>query len=80
MYKIVNGMFPFIIQNIFVTNVDIHVYSTKHQHNLHIFPCRSTLSLFVIKYQGPKLWDQLPVTFRQIKSFPLFKRKVKDYL
>ena len=79
MYKVNNGLFPRIIQNIFVSNVDIHSYNTRQKYDYHIFPGHTNLSLFSIKYHGPKIWNQLPEQLRKIVSYHLFKRKLKQY-
>ena len=79
MFKIFKGLVPAIIQNIFSTNVDVHSHNTRQRHNFHMFSCRTNLLAFSIKYHGPKIWNQLPLTLHQIVSSPLFKRKLKIY-
>ena len=77
MYKVNNVIFPVIIQNIFVSNLDVHSYNTRQKYDFHIFPSHTNLSLFSIKYHGPKIWNQVPLQLRKILSYHLFKRKLK---
>ena len=55
MFKGNNDLFPSIFLNIFAQNTDIHNYDTRQKFNLHIFPCRTNLTLFSIKYHGSRI-------------------------
>ena len=38
------------------------------------------LKKFTILYQGPKIWNSLPVTITSLKRFPNFKNKLLEFL
>ena len=77
MFKVVHGLLPVIVQNIFFMNMDVHTHVTRQRYNFHIFPCRTTLLLFSLNYHGSKVWNNLPLYLRQIDKFGLFKRKLR---
>ena len=40
-----------------------------------LFDSRTNLKQITILYQGPKIWNSLPVTITSLSSFPNFKKK-----
>ena len=70
MYYYHNNLFPPLFFNLFFTNSQIHGYSTRTANNYRVHHCRTNLKKFTILYQGPKIWNSLPVTITSLSSFP----------
>ena len=64
----------------FFTNSQIHGYSTRTANNYRVHHCRTNLKKFTILYQGPKIWNSLPVTITSLSSFPNFKKILLEFL
>ena len=64
----------------FFTNNQTHGYSTRTANNYRIHHCRTNLKKFTILYQGPKIWNSLPVQITSLSSFPNFKKKLLEFL
>ena len=66
--------------NLFFTNNQTHGYSTRTANNYRTRHCRTNLKKFTILYQGPKIWNSLPVQITSLPSFPNFKKKPLEFL
>ena len=75
MYCCHNNLLPPLFFNLSFTNSQIHGYSTRTANNYRVHHCRSNLQKFTILYQGPKIWNSLPVTITSLSSFFNFKEK-----
>ena len=42
--------------------------------------CRTNLKKFTILYQGPNIWNTLPVAITSLSSFPNFKKNLMEFL
>jgi len=80
MYYYHNNLLPPLFFNLFFTNSQIHGYSTRTTNNYRVHHCRTYLKEFTILYQGPKIWNSLPVTITSLPSFPNFKKKLQEFL
>ena len=80
MYCYHNNLLPPLFLNLFITNSQIHGYSTRTAKNYRVHHCRTNLKKFTILYQGPKIWNSLPVTITSLSSFPNFKKKLLEFL
>ena len=80
MYCYHNNLLPPLFFNLFFTNSQIHGYSTRTANNYHVHHCRTNLKKFTILYQGPKIWNSLPVTITSLSSFPTFKKILLEFL
>ena len=80
MYCYHNNLLPPLFFNLFLTNSQIHGYSTRTSNNYRVHHCRTNLKKFTILYQGPKIWNSLPVTITSLTSFPNFKYKLLEFL
>ena len=59
MFRLNRGDVPDIFSNFFTCNTDVHGYSTRQQHHLHV-PCeRSKLRQFSIRYRGAIVWNSI---------------------
>ena len=76
MYKILNGLFPDIMQDIFETKSNY--YNTC---NAPIFSAKNIKTvkyrLQTISYITPKLWDLVPKDMKQVTALIEFKAKIK---
>jgi hypothetical protein len=80
-YVITNGLTKNeYSQQYYIVNSDIHQYNTRQKNNLHIPNCRTSTKQNTISFQGPKLWNSLPMDVRSSPSIMIFKRKVRKYL
>ena len=66
MYCYHNNLLPPLFFNLFFTNSQIHGYSTRTPNNYRVHHCRTNLKKFTILYQGPKIWNSLPVTITSL--------------
>ena len=80
MYYYHNNLLPPLFFNLFLTISQIHGYSTRTANNYRVHHCRTNLKKFTILYQGPKIWNSLPVTITSLTSFPNFKYKLLEFL
>ena len=80
MYKIFNSSIPYLKHHRFTSNSSFHSYNTRNKHHLHTPFCRTKLRESTIHFQGPKLWNQLPVEITTVKSFFVFKNRLKQFL
>ena len=78
MYKILNGLSPDIMQDIFKTKGNY--YNTR---NAPAFSTRYIKTvrygLQTISYMAPKLWNLLPKEMKQITTLNEFKPKIKSW-
>ena len=80
MYKIIN---IHALRNDFLSfqyNQTIHGYNTRHKMDIHQTCCRTLSRQKTVKFQGPKVWNNLPIALKQLPSLLVFKRKLKCYL
>ena len=75
-----NNLLPSLFFNLFFTNSRTHGYSTRTANNHRVHHCRTNLKKFTILYQGPKIWNSLPVQITSSSSFPNFKKKTARVL
>ena len=66
--------------NLFITNIQIHRYDTRTASNYRVRSYRPNIKKFRTLYQGPKIWNCLPVSITSLSSFPIFKNKVVKFL
>ena len=80
MYKCVNNLLPQHSSFNFVVNDTLHDYSTRSSTNLHIVYCRTKCRWTTVQIQGPKLWNSLPKSLKEIPSPIRFKIKLKKFI
>ena len=54
--------------------------NTRRPNDLKIPLCRTTHKQRFLTYRGAKLWNQLPNEIKSVKSFQMFKVKIKQFL
>ena len=77
MFKVMNNLLPPICQDLFIVNQSIHHYDTRQKHNIHIFHYRVNTSLFSIRINGPRIWNELPTSLRELPALHVFKKKLR---
>ena len=82
MYSNHCNLFPVTFRCFFTIGEQFHQYNTQtaFQHRSHF--CRTSIKKFSILYQGPKVWNSLPVTIAGSPSISIFlkKKNLKNYL
>ena len=82
-YDSVNKISPCCFHDFFLFSSSVHQYSTRQasQGNLYLSRMNSLqYGLKSIRYLGAKLWNALPVEFRNAPSKISFKKQLKIYL
>ena len=64
----------------FFENSQTHGYSTRTANNYRVHHCWTNVKKFTILYQGPKIWNSLPVQITSLSSLPNFKKKLLEFL
>ena len=73
-------MLPVNLMSYFYTNDTVHNYQTRNSNNFHLPHMRLSVSQKSIFFQGPKLWNDLPLDIKTSPSINVFKRRFKKYL
>ena len=70
-----------IYHNYFTPQYEIHEHNLRNVNDNYQLP-RMCLSFGQrsLKFRAVKYWNSLPNELKSIKSLPVFKRKLKDYL
>ena len=79
MHNCYNGLIPVSLQDYFDLNVNVHSYNTRSANNFHPPLLRTEISKASLFYQGPALWNNLPLTLK-LKSLKQFKIDFKSHL
>jgi len=66
----------FVVKNkdFFKTNLDIHSFNTRSNHDLHVPVANLTVFQQGVWYSGIKIYNHLPPTLKQL-SYDIFKLK-----
>ena len=72
MYKVVNGLSPDVMQDIFETNSN---YYNARNSPENINTVRHELQM--ISYMAPKIWDLVPKEMKQVPNLNEIKAKIK---
>lgn len=75
-----NQLLPPIFFNLFTRNNQIHDYNTRSAINYRTHACRINLKKFTILYQGPKIWNSLPINIKNSISLYSFKKSMIEFL
>ena len=80
MYSYFSGNLPSAFSDYFSRNNTIHMHYTRSANNLHIKFKRTNYGKFSVKCRGAIIWNSLPNSLKEIKSFQLLKRKSKRFV
>ena len=71
---------PVIFSTYFEEKQFIHHHDTRHKHDFHTHFVHTEFGKRSIKYKGCKLWNNLPVDIKAIRSNRSFKLELKQLL
>lgn len=77
MFKLVNFQLPDIYR--FSYNDEIHSHDTRHKSDIHKAYSRTKSRQSTVRFQGPFLWNNLPIKIKNSPSANVFKKRVKYY-
>ena len=80
MHNCYSDKLPSSLNNYFNLNCSVHVYNTRNKNNFHPPLLRTELFKSTIVYQGPVLWNDLPVNLKKLKSPKQFNYNYKRQL
>ena len=69
-----NQLLPQVFLNLFLTSCQVHNYGTRTASRYRSHSCGTNLKQFTILYQGPKVWNSLPISITSSSSFLTFKK------
>ena len=76
-YRPLNSLSPKYMKELFKLNSP--VYSSRRSQNLHVPRVnQTTFGLKSIWYEGPKIWNHLPNSFKSAENLKIFKYLIKS--
>ena len=79
MFKIMNGMTPVYLEDIFTRNIGRSVYNLRiSKRNLVLLAVKTDYYRNSFAYTGAKIWNALPDEMKYEKSMTTFKRKLES--
>ena len=79
MYRYCKGMLPSLFNDIFLLNEAVHSHYTRQSNLFHYFPLNSNVAKFSIKYNGPKIWNNIPTCLKELNYYS-FKKQYRQFL
>ena len=70
-----NLLLPPMFFNLFLTSGQVHNYGTRTASCYLSHSCRTNLKQFTILYQGPKIWNSLPISITSSSVFSPLRQK-----
>ena len=58
-YRYHHKQLPYLFDDFFTYNYEIHEYETRNAYGIHIPQCRTSLSQFGIRYRGAIVWNRI---------------------
>ena len=80
MFSFKKGLLPYAFSEMFLMTNQIHHYNTRNSNSFYLFSCRTNIRQFVIRFQGPKLFNSFSTEIQNADSFSPFKSKLKTFL
>ncbi len=80
MYQYTNGLLPIALDNLFLTNADVHGHNTRQRNDPHVVPRNSSVESRTFVHEGPRYWLSLPQYMRSCRSRACFNRQLKKYI
>ena len=80
-YQAINKLAPDCFQNMFSTTSMIHSHNTRSEqrHDLFHKHAKSNCRKFATSLKGPEIWNNIPVTIRQLNTVSKFTKSVKRH-
>ena len=80
MFLFTKNLLPNYFKSLFMLTSQVHSYNTRTSKLFYMFPCRTNLRQFLIRFQGPKLFNFLSNNIKDCESILLFSKKLKEFL
>jgi len=80
MYLFKRGLLPNYFREMFTLTSQIHSHNTRNSNLFYIFPCRTNIRKFSIRFQGPKLFNSLSPEIQNSESVGSFGKRLKKFL
>ena len=81
MFKYYNNFLPEKFSNYFTLNTEIHCYNTRGRNNTNFYVSRARTNIGKkIKYEGSKVWNNIPLELKSLNKLSAFKIKYKEYI
>ena len=77
MFKIVNGLTPPYLKEMFKDDIGSQYYSLRQSNTLQIPKVRTDIYRNSFAYTGAKLWNSLPKDLKEEPSISKFKKRIK---
>ena len=68
------------LSSLFLISGQIHNYDTRTPAHFRPHSCRTNIKQFTILFQGPAIWNALPLSIRSSPSLSTFKRNLLGFL
>ena len=79
MYSVANHIAPKPLVSMFLPNTHVHVHATRQLFDFHIPVTRMEYIRRSFMHSGPKLWLEIPVNIKHVKTSKLFNRHLKSF-
>ena len=79
MYSYHHNLLPSSFHDLFLSSNQVHQYETRLASQYRPHFCRTNIKQFSILYQGPKIWNSMPISLISSPSIFVLK-KLKNYL
>ena len=80
MFLYTKGLLPNTFNNMFTLTNQIHSYNTRNSNCFYIFPCRTNIRRFSIRFRGPQFYNSLNQVIQKCESVGLFSKLLKEFL
>ena len=80
MYSVANHVASKPLVSMFLPNTHVNVHATRQLFAFHIPVTRMEYIRRSCMHSGPKLWLEIPVNIKHVKTSKLFNRQILGYL
>ena len=82
LFKVVNGLAPTFMYNVFTSNSNNVSASTRSQSTFYnpVNPKTTNYGIETLRNLGPKIWDMVPNDIKSAISVTIFKSKIKKWV
>ena len=80
MFKVMKGLVPPVLSDMFTTNVNIHNHLTRQRRRLHVPVSRTNIMKKTFRHTGVYTWNKFKDVIDTQSSFSTYKKNLKEYL
>ena len=80
MFNYTNNHLPKIFQDSFHRNSHVHNYPTRRSNEFHLPLLRTVHAQNIFTYTGPRFWNNLDNSLKELHKFITFKYNLKKHL